>query len=199
MDELTKIFNLDDQQPEPKQGALLVAKPTVDDLCFKRSVILLISNSEHSSMGLIVNHQAGYTLNEAIPGIDCEEEIPLYLGGPVDTEMLFYIHTLGPDIIPDCREVANGIYVGGSYDAIKEYVNSGAPVNGKVKFIIGYSGWSAGQLNDEIAHHDWAVSHFLSRNLIMREGEDDIWKGVVASFGEKYRLWLTWPNSIILN
>ena len=157
MDVINDIFNLTDKQPAPVAGAVLVAKPTVDDLCFKRGVILLVNHNAHDSMGLMVNYEAGYLLHEVIPGIDCEEEIPVYIGGPVDTERLFYIHTLGPDIIPRSREIAGGIYIGGDYDAVKAYVNSGATVDGKIKFLVGYSGWSAGQLDAEIRRHDWAV------------------------------------------
>ena len=199
MDVINDIFNLTDKQPAPVAGAVLVAKPTVDDLCFKRGVILLVNHNAHDSMGLMVNYEAGYLLHEVIPGIDCEEEIPVYIGGPVDTERLFYIHTLGPDIIPRSREIAGGIYIGGDYDAVKAYVNSGATVDGKIKFLVGYSGWSAGQLDAEIRRHDWAVDLNPSRNIIMRYSGDEAWRKAVAHFGDRYRMWLNWPNSNILN
>ena len=199
MDEINEIFNLTDKQPQPVAGSLLVAKPTVDDLCFKRSVIMMISISQHSSMGLMVNYEAGNLLHEVIPGIHCDEEVPIYIGGPVDNERLFYIHTLGPEIIPKSREIANGIYIGGEYDAVKSYVNSGAPVQGKIKFLSGYSGWSAGQLESEIERHDWAVDLNPSLDLIMQYSGDEAWRKAVAHFGDRYRMWLNWPNSIILN
>ena len=63
MDDINEIFNLTDKQPQPQAGSLLVAKPTVDDLCFKRSVIMMIDISSHSSMGLMVNYEAGDLLH----------------------------------------------------------------------------------------------------------------------------------------
>ena len=142
MKEIDDIFHLDDLQPEPKRGALLIAKPTVDDTCFSRAAIITVNHSERGSMGLIINKPSGLTLNEAIDGLLTDEDIPLYLGGPVNTELLFYIHTLG-DIITDAKPIGNGLFVGGSYDAMKAYINSGAPVNGNVKFMLSYSGWAA--------------------------------------------------------
>lgn len=64
------IFNLLDKQPEPARGNVLLAKPTVDDACFKRSVILLVDHDSEGSMGVIVNRLTDYTLADVIEGPD---------------------------------------------------------------------------------------------------------------------------------
>ena len=198
MKDITDIFNLADAQPQPASGSMLIAKPTVDDTCFSRSVIAVISHSAQSSMGLIINRPADITLNDVVPGLDTDEEIPMFIGGPVDLDTLFYLHTLG-DAIPQSKQIAEGLYIGGDYDAMKRYINSGAPVYGKIKFLLGYSGWAAGQLAAEIDLHDWAVVPGIDLTMIMREGEDGIWRDAVNSLGERYRMWLNWPSNLTMN
>lgn len=198
MKEIDDIFHLDDLQPEPQRGALLIAKPTVDDTCFSRAAIITVNHSKRGSMGLIINKPSGLTLNEAIDGLLTDEDILLYLGGPVNTELLFYIHTLG-DIITDAKPIGNGMFVGGSYDAMKRYINSGAPVNGNVKFMLGYSGWAASQLNAEIGMHDWAVSYDVDSALVLSNRHEDIWQQLVTRLGERYKMWKNWPSDLSMN
>ena len=198
MKEIDDIFHLDDVQPEPQRGALLIAKPTVDDTCFSRAAIITVSHSKRGSMGLIINKPSGLTLNEAIDGLLTDEDIPLYLGGPVNTELLCYIHTLG-DIITGAKPIGNGMFVGGSYDAMKRYINSGAPVNGNVKFMLGYSGWAASQLNAEIGMHDWAVSYDVDSALVLSNRHEDIWQQLVTRLGERYKMWKNWPSDLSMN
>lgn len=59
MKEIDDIFHLDDLQPEPQRGALLIAKPTVDDTCFSRAAIITVNHSKRGSMGLIINKPSG--------------------------------------------------------------------------------------------------------------------------------------------
>ena len=198
MKEIDDIFHLDDLQPEPQRGALLIAKPTVDDTCFSRAAIITVNHSKRGSMGLIINKPSGLTLNEAIDGLLTDEDIPLYLGGPVNTELLFYIHTLG-DIITGAKPIGNGMFVGGSYDAMKRYINSGAPVNGNVKFMLGYSGWAASQLNAEIGMHDWAVSYDVDTAVVLSNHHEDIWQQLVTRLGERYKMWKNWPSDLSMN
>lgn len=189
------IFHLHDDQPQPGRGSLLVAKPTVDDFFFKKSLVLIVDPDEgEGAMGVVVNHYTGYNLRDIMPDIETVEEIPLFLGGPVGPQMLFYMHTLGPDIIPEAISVGDGVWFGGDFDAIKRYVELGAQVEGRIKFIVGYSGWGKGQIASEINRHDWAVLNDSDSGLIMGAGDDDVWREAVTCFGNRYRLWLNLPG-----
>lgn len=189
------IYHLNDEQPLPVRGSLLVAKPTVGDFFFRRSLVLIIDADEgEGAMGVVINHYMGYNLRDILPDVESVEEIPLMLGGPVGTQMLFFLHTLGPDVIPGAIDVGDGVWFGGDYDAIKRYVELGAPVDGRVKFIVGYSGWEKDQLASEIQRHDWAVLNNCGRDLLMGDGDDDRWREAVSRFGNRYRLWLNLPN-----
>lgn len=193
------IFNLLDSQPEPARGTLLVAKPTVEDFCFKRSVTILVDHDAEGSMGVIVNKPTRFTLNEIVPEIECNEPIPLYLGGPVGTNMLFFIHTLGSDVIPDSVQLAPGIFFGGDFEVLKMFIESGQTLSGKVKFMVGYSGWTTGQLDNEVKRHDWAVLKHDVAPLVMSLDDEDMWNNAVARFGDQYRLWTSWPTDVSLN
>lgn len=194
------IFNLLDSQPTPSRGSLLVAKPTVEDFCFKRSVTIIVDNdNEEGTMGLIVNRPTLITLENVMPEVEGADRVPLYLGGPVGTNQLFFIHTLGPEIIPQSEKVVPGVYLGGDFDAIKMYLASNETVEGKMKFMIGYSGWSAGQLDNELKRHDWAVLKDNVAQLIFNHEDQEIWEHAVASFGEHYRMWRNWPDDVTMN
>ena len=193
------IFNLLDNQPEPARGTLLVAKPTVEDFCFKRSVTVLVDHDAEGSMGIIVNKPTRFTLNEVVPEIECNEPLPLYLGGPVGTNMLFFLHTLGTDAIPDSVQLAPGVFFGGDFEALKMLIESGQNLNDKVKFMVGYSGWTTGQLNNEVDRHDWAVLKDSTAELVFNTPDDLVWSQAVKKFGDQYRLWSTWPTDVSLN
>ncbi|MBR3102121.1 MAG: YqgE/AlgH family protein [Muribaculaceae bacterium] len=191
------IFNLTDEQPQPVPGSLLVAKPTVGDDVFARSVVLLIHHDEEGdegSMGLIVNRPTNYTLAHVLPDMPHAAEIPLYLGGPVELEVMFFLHTLGNDVIPKSLEVASGLYLGGDFESVKRYLGSGEPIEGCIKFIVGYSGWGKNQLDHEIGRHDWAVLNDWSHLVVMGDDWDQMWRTMVSRFGERYRLWLNLPD-----
>ena len=183
------IYHLNDEQPLPVRGSLLVAKPTVGDFFFRRSLVLIVDPDEgEGAMGVVVNHYTGYNLRDIMPELESVEEIPLFLGGPVGTQMLFFMHTLGPDIVPEAIEVGDGVWFGGDFDAVKRYVELGAPVEGHIKFIVGYSGWEKDQIGHELKRHDCAVLNNGGRELLMGDGDDDRWRDAVSRFGDQYRL-----------
>ena len=186
-------------QPAPKVGDLLLAEPLMVNDVFRRSVIVLIEHGDNlGTMGFITNHRSEYTLNELVEEIERDEEIPVYVGGPVRCNQLYYIHTLG-HLIPESIEVCNGLYVSGDFNAIIEYVNSGAPIEGKIRFILGYSGWSRGQLQDELKNFDWAVMEKGDAETLLSTEEDETWRQCVSELDDRYWLWLNCPTSLHLN
>lgn len=188
------IFNIADSTLEPIAGSLLVAKPTVDgDGCFERSVILMVTHDDTGSMGLILNHPTDLKLSDVLPHDLIVVDAPLYLGGPVQNDMLFFVHDLGPDLIPDAQAVGNGLYVGGDFDTLRRYVNGGGAVDGHIRFLSGYSGWAAGQLQAEVDIHSWAVLDDADAGMLLSGNVGDMWQLAVNRFGDRYRMWRNWP------
>lgn len=196
-----KLFNLTDGgQDEATRGGLLVAKPQLSDAYFERSVVLLTDVNDSGAMGLVMNHPSGFMLGEVIAGWgDAANGIPVYVGGQVSLNTLFYVHSLPTDVVPGSTDIGRGLRLGGDFDAVKRYVKGGAPTAGIIKFVAGYSGWSAGQLSHEIEQQSWAVLKGSDPALVMADGRNKIWLKAVEAFGDRYRMWLTMPTNPSLN
>ena len=201
MKESDDIFSLRDEEPTPVVGSMLVAKPTVDDWCFSRSVSLVIDHGENGSMALMMSHLSGFTVGDVMPQFEALRNQPLYLGGPVGTDMLFYVHDLGSDIVPEALQIVDGLWLGGDLTALTLHcdLEPHFDIERHVKFMIGYSGWTAGQLADELARHDWAVLDGDARRLLLLTPHDAMWQRAVERFGPRYHLWLNWPTDVAMN
>ena len=193
------ILSMDIPQPEPDCGSLLIAEPLMNDGCFQRATVCVIDHNEDSgTMGFVTNRMSGYMLSELVDGIEIDEDIPVFIGGPVHRERLYYLHTFGADV-PDSVEVIPGLFVGGDFERIKELINMGAEIYGNIRFFIGYSGWEKGQLRQELDKSDWAVASIESVEDILTLSENDAWRNAVITLGERYRVWLNFPIDALLN
>ena len=96
------IFKIQSNNVLPSRGKILISEPFLRDATFGRSVVLLIDHTEEGSMGLIINKQLPIFVNDIIKEFKYIENIPLYKGGPIATDTLFYLHTLAdiPGAIP---------------------------------------------------------------------------------------------------
>lgn len=193
------LFNINVVGNKPQTGSLLVAEPFLREQYFNHAVICLIDYAVgKSSMGLVMNRETGYTLGEIIDETDDSIDVPVFCGGPMSNDRLFYIHTLG-SLFPGSQEIDRGIYIGGDFDEMMKYIKAGYPTDGLIRFFIGYSGWEAGQLESEIDNHVWAVTHRVNRNELLTATEDKYWHRTVRGMGPEYRGWLYHPMDIHAN
>lgn len=88
------IFKIQSNNVLPSRGKILISEPFLRDATFGRSVILLVDHTEEGTMGLVINKQLPLLLNDVVMEFKYLDEIPLYKGGPVATDTLFYLHTL---------------------------------------------------------------------------------------------------------
>ncbi len=108
------IFNIDIDSDKPRPGALLVAEPFMDDDYFRHSVICIVEyGPDVTAMGIVLNRSTTYTLQGLLSEVTRTEPITVYCGGPLSCDRLYYLHTLGPKLIPGSRAVAPGLYIGG--------------------------------------------------------------------------------------
>lgn len=188
-----ELFNIKISGEAPQQGSLLVAEPFLKDEHFAHSVICLIEYSHTgTAMGIVLNRQTQYKLGELVNNVNTKSDIPIFCGGPMSHNRLYFIHRLG-NLIPDSREIAKGLYIGGNFDAITEYINDGMPVEGMIRFFVGYSGWDRNQLDEELSQNVWAVTKIPDLKTILTGSEDVFWHRMVRSMGHKYRGWLYHP------
>ncbi|MCI9054603.1 MAG: YqgE/AlgH family protein [Muribaculaceae bacterium] len=182
-------------------GDLLVAQPFLQEEWFNRAVITVIDHSaEEGTTGAVLNLPIQSTLSEVLDGVTREEPVPVYCGGPLSQDRLFFVHTLGDSIIPDARQYAPGQWIGGDFAAAIDYVNQGYPIDGMLRFFVGYSGWTPGQLDEEIEADTWAVqSDAASAGKLLEGAGDAYWHRIVRSLGSFYRHWLMIPQDIRSN
>ena len=131
---------------DPGSGILLIADPFLKDPNFLRTVVFLCEHKDEGSFGFVLNRQYDNTLDELIPELE-GHKLPVYFGGPVQVDSIHFLHQY-PEKIPGGQEVIKGVYWGGDFDAVVNLVKNEEIDKNKVRFFIGYSGWSEGQLKD---------------------------------------------------
>lgn len=195
-----RIFSHNTLPVQPAQGSLLVSEPFLEESYFRHVVISLIDCGPNSgAMGVVLNNELELRLDEVMEGV--ERRVPLYCGGPMAQDRLFFIHNLGPDVIPDSRLYAPGLWVGGDFDMALAYVNAGYPLKGHMRFFVGYSGWGGGQLDEEIENDVWAVGSpaLLDSSTLLSRGDDSLWHAAVRALGPYYRTWQLHPLKPAMN
>lgn len=192
------VFQVESNKVLPCQGGLLIAAPFLRDFQFSRSVVLVIEHNEEGSMGILLNKNFNrlMTLNELVPALENLPPIPLYKGGPVGRDTLFYLHTLS--YLKDALPLGNGMYLNGDFNQIQEYIMSGAPTQGVVRFFMGYAGWQKGQLIQEIETNTWMVNNESKVDLLNMYLRD-LWQETLCDMGGKYAIWSRYPKYPIMN
>lgn len=192
------IFKITHNNVLPAQGSILMSEPFLQDAYFQRSVVLLVEHNTEGSMGFVLNKKTDLIVNTFFPELEEYPEIPIYLGGPVSANRLFFIHSLGDLIVPDSVKIKDHLYFDGDFEALKRYMLKGHPIEGKVKFFLGYSGWTKGQLGSEINKNSWVVSHATKENILLADGES-FWKNSLEQLGSNYEAWTKYPKDPYLN
>lgn len=185
-----KIIQIRSNDLAPERGRVLLSEPFMGDFYFGRAVVLLAEHNDEGSFGLIMNKPVQTAFNEIVqdfPPFDAR----VYLGGPVGTDRLFFIHTLG-DEIPESSEILHGLYWGGNMEIVREMVLLGLIQPEQIRFYIGYSGWEAKQLDTELERNSWLVSKTTVRGL-MHTHADKMWQYYVRRMGTEYDLWRKFP------
>ena len=179
---------------KPNKGLLLVAKPSIiGDVSFNRSVILLVEHTiENGSVGFILNKPLNHTLKDFIPEIN--SELPVYNGGPVAQDNLYFVHTI-PELIPESIEISHEIYWGGDFSAVSKLLADDKLSESQIRFFLGYSGWSAQQLEKELKLNSWVITPNEHKNKIFGSTNTNLWKEKMLDLGGSYRLWSNAPEN----
>lgn len=187
------IFKSPTRFSEPQTGSLLISQPFLEDRPFRHSVVLLTElDSNGAFSGFVMNKKTGYCLSDFVDISDKRCDMPLYCGGPVSTDHLFFIHSLD-SLLDGGIAINDRMRFGGNFEQLISYINSGIDLSGKVRFFLGYSGWGSHQLIEEIKELFWAVNDdYPVDDLFSGEG-DSYWHRQVRRLGEDFRNWLYHP------
>lgn len=171
------------ENSKPQIGDILLSEPFLNDPYFGRKAVLLCENNESGSFGLVLNNLIDVDITEVISDFP-SPNTRVSLGGPVSRSNLFFLHN-SPDI-DGGQKVLDGIYLGGDFEELKAKLTID-PSSVKFRLFIGYSGWSDGQLQDEIKSRSWFVTK-ADNDLIMdtSESNEEYWKALIKNMGEGF-------------
>ena len=188
----TNIFQVVPNKLLPEAGEILIASPLLADYHFTRAVILLVTHDDSGSMGIVVNrdYRKRVYLHDLFPELKDFPHIPVFSGGPVDRNVLFFIHNL--DFIPDKFPLGNGLFLNGDFESVKKYISEGNVLEGRIRFFCGYAGWGAGQLEREIKEASWMVGK-ADYDQLMVGDFTDLWHDALSDIGDKERIWANYP------
>jgi putative transcriptional regulator len=143
----------------------LIAMPGMADDNFAGSVVYLCEHNERGALGLVINKPIDITLKNLFEKVDLSldraeqadlAEQPVYFGGPVQTERGFVLHEKqgeGDVGYNSTMSVPGGLEMTTSKDVLEALAGGVGPR--KVLVTLGYSGWQAGQLEDELGRNGW--------------------------------------------
>ena len=182
---------------------LLLAMPQVLDPFFHRSVVLLVRHEDEGSLGFIVNRPTGIKVNEILKGMEVDwqgrEDVVAYFGGPVQPNLgtvLFGPRSRPPapaaPTAPATDTEAGGDFQGEATSEVLAGVSLTQHVGDlsrlaesppeRFRLFLGYAGWGAGQLIEEILRNDWLTAPARG-DLIFAPDPDRVWSAALESVG----------------
>lgn len=174
------------------QGQLLLADPSLRDGTFNRSVILLAEHQlEQGAFGLILNHPTGKTVGDLLPAEDFAplRQLAVHEGGPVSRDQLTFSSFWWSK--------KTGLRWAIRLSAEDAVAHSHKP--GRiVRAFVGYSGWTAGQLENELRRSSW----FTTRprpDLLGKEHDMTLWSGLLRQISPLHRILAEAPDDPFLN
>ncbi|MCW5908372.1 MAG: YqgE/AlgH family protein [Chitinophagales bacterium] len=186
-----------EKHKEIRAGKLLLSEPFMYDENFRRTVVLVCSHDEQNgTVGIILNKPINLRLNDVV------EDFPpfkakLFLGGPVATDTLQFLHSLG-DEIEGSIKLSEHLYWGGNFEQLRNLVSAGKIKADDVHFYLGYSGWSAGQLLQEMKDNSWIIAKANYRHVFQSD-TNLLWREVMKALGGIYSTMAGYPENPILN
>lgn len=179
-----------------KAGVLLIAPPAMTDPNFNRSVVLLCEHTDEGSFGLVLNRPLEASPADLVEGMDGYPG-RLGLGGPVQTDTLHYLHRHG-DTITDAINIVDGVLWGGDFDMVLAMIAGNQTTETDLRFFLGYTGWSPGQLLDEIELGGWIVTEARPDD-VFPDDPPSLWRTILRRMGGEYAILANFPEDPRMN
>jgi putative transcriptional regulator len=184
--------NPQSQQTQPLNGRLLLASPALQGGMFERSVVLL---SEHSladgAFGLVLNRPTGKVVGDVLPKAAFRplRHVEVHQGGPVEEKNLFFSAFWWDE--------TNGLQASNQISA-EEAMKMQQRPGMLLRAFVGYSGWSPGQLEEEMQSQSWMVAK-PSRNLLGWSHDVTMWSSVLRELSPFHKLLAEMPRNPMTN
>lgn len=194
---MEKKFEIRANAVKPASGRLLVSEPLLQDVYFRRAVVLLIEHSkDEGTVGVILNKPLDVTFNQVVknsPALNAG----MFLGGPVATGNVYFLHTLGYDI-ENAIEIGKGLFWGGNIEQVNELIALQVLNPSNIRFYVGYSGWEPMQLETELSLNSWAIVKAQTHE-IWKLPASAMWETMVEKLGTGYDFWKKMPEDPGMN
>lgn len=164
----------------PATGRILIAEPFMEDNYFQRTVVLLCAHDDEGSFGFILNRYMDVELSDIVDQLPSIKS-KVGMGGPVLNSNLYYIHTLGHRL-EGSMKIGNNLYAGGDFTQLKILIDQKEIDPTKIRFFVGYSGWDADQLEQELEEDSWYISNLGDLPIFDTE-KDDFWEQALRNMG----------------
>lgn len=174
------------------KGSLILADPRLQEPTFRHSVLLLTEHSvENGALGYILNRPLGKNVGELLPDPEFGDlfEIPVFIGGPVSTEHLTF-SSLAWSEMDDSLQYSTHLSAKEALNHIDEGFS--------IRAFVGYSGWSGGQLENELKEKAW-IPHEPKKAVVAETDLDTLWKRMLRDLSPEYRLYTDEPDDLSLN
>jgi putative transcriptional regulator len=171
--------------PTPLTNQLLIAMPSLRDPNFARGVTFLCQHGEDGAMGLMINRLSEYRLGDVLAQMNMHSEIPdvvdapVLIGGPVQPERGFVLHTPSGDWESSFR-ISERVSVTTSRDILVAIAAGTGPRHAVI--ALGYSGWSPGQLEQELVENHWLTAP-ASEQVLFETPLDQRWEAAANLVG----------------
>lgn len=181
---------------KPKAGDILIAEPYLGDTFFDRTVILLCEHSDSHSYGYVLNKPLEFKLNLKVEDYDLNQ-LKIGHGGPVSIDTLHFIHCR-PDVLSANDPINKELFFGQNFKSAMQALAKGQINENDLRFFLGYSGWSAGQLEQELESNSWIIYKASSQN-IMNQHSASFWNDLLKQKGGWDGLKANYPSDPHLN
>jgi len=159
---------------------VLIATPSLTDAHFQSSVVLILEDNRHGTLGLILNKPSPLSCDAVMRELSLSWQAPqrnLLIGGPVQPETLWLLHS-GRAGHEDAL-LTEGLALSRSRDALAAVC---ALDDRDARLYLGYAGWAPGQLRRELSRGDWWLGD-LSARLVFGLRYDEVWPAALRSLG----------------
>jgi putative transcriptional regulator len=156
-------------------GNIIIGTDSLNGTNFEKAAIVITEHNEKGTIGYVFNKLFPRNFNE-LEEFKHSVPVTLYAGGPVQTDMLYFMHRR-PDLIEKGEPVSGNVFIGGDFKEAVQLLNNAQLSVDDVRLFIGYCGWDANELEAEISEGSWQMTN-AAVDIVFSASTESIWADV---------------------
>ena len=185
-----------EQHKKIENGLVLLSEPFSQEGFFQRTSILICDAHSKGTLGFCMNKPLDMQVSELVKDFPYFES-EVYCGGPVGNDTLYFLHNLG-DLLDGAEKVCDGVYWGGNFKELKIFIENEMITPDRIKFFVGYTGWSKGQLEEEMKQGFWLTAD-MDPNYLFNSKPDYLWQKIKKNKGNPFHVIADIPETMSWN